>query len=98
MLATDKPTVHSSGAEVWRGFSGELGARLAARAESHDASDAFVTENYVELKAYGAFSAAVPRDLGGGGASHREVCALIGEMAHSCGSTALALSMHTHLV
>jgi alkylation response protein AidB-like acyl-CoA dehydrogenase len=64
----------------------------------HDANDAFVAENYVELKAYSAFSAAVPRDLGGGGASHAEVCGVIRDVAHSCGSTALALSMHSHLV
>ena len=43
-------------------------------------------------------SALVPSELGGGGASHGEACQLLREMAHHCGSTALALSMHTHLV
>ena len=40
----------------------------------------------------------VPEDLGGGGASFRETCAMLGELAHGCPSTSLALSMHTHLV
>jgi alkylation response protein AidB-like acyl-CoA dehydrogenase len=43
-------------------------------------------------------SALVPSELGGGGATHGEVCQTLREMAHYCGSTALALSMHTHLV
>src|SRR5919205_1237533 len=98
MLATDERTVDLHGARDWRAIARELGPGFAARAETHDANDAFVAENYVELKAYGAFSAGVPRDLGGGGASHAELCALIRDVAHSCGSTALALSMHMHLV
>src|SRR5262245_36822230 len=98
MLATDKRTVDRLGIGDWRRIERELGPGFAARAATHDANDAFVAENYVELKAYGAFSAAVPRDLGGGGASHAELCALIREVAHSCGSTALALAMHMHLV
>jgi alkylation response protein AidB-like acyl-CoA dehydrogenase len=98
MLASDERTVDLHGAGDWRAIARELGPGFAARAATHDATDAFVADNYVELKAKGAFSAAVPRDLGGGGASHAELCTLIREVAHSCGSTALALSMHTHLV
>jgi alkylation response protein AidB-like acyl-CoA dehydrogenase len=89
---------NQANAQHWRAIARELGPRFAARASAHDANDAFVAENYVELKAYGAFSAGVPRDLGGGGATHAELCALIRELAHSCGATALALAMHTHLV
>jgi alkylation response protein AidB-like acyl-CoA dehydrogenase len=91
------PTDQAS-ARDWRAIARELGPRFAARASAHDANDAFVAENYVELKAYGAFSAGVPLDLGGGGATHAELCALIRELAHSCGATALALAMHTHQV
>src|SRR5690349_15610714 len=98
MLATDDYTVDEHGAGDWRAIARELGPGFAARAATHDANDAFVADNYVELKAKRAFSAAVPRDLGGGGASHAELCALVREVAHSCSSTALALSMHTHLV
>ncbi len=85
-------------ARDWHAIARELGPRFAARASAHDTSDAFVAENYVELKAYGAFSVGVPLDLGGGGATHAELCALIRELAYSCGATALALAMHTHQV
>jgi alkylation response protein AidB-like acyl-CoA dehydrogenase len=40
----------------------------------------------------------VPGELGGGGATHTELCELVRELAHHCPSTALVLSMHTHLV
>jgi alkylation response protein AidB-like acyl-CoA dehydrogenase len=76
----------------------ELGPRFAARAAEHDASDAFVAENYAELKGRGAFAAGIPEELGGGGASYPELCAMLGALARYCSSTALALSMHTHLV
>jgi alkylation response protein AidB-like acyl-CoA dehydrogenase len=77
---------------------GELGPAFAARAAAHDANDSFVADNYTELKKRKLFSAGVPAELGGGGASYTELCTLLREMAHYCGSTALALSMHTHLL
>ncbi len=92
------PATDQTSARNWRAIARELGPRFAARTGAHDANDAFVAQNYVELEAYGAFSAGVPRDLGGGGASYAELCALIRELAHSCGATALALAMHTHQV
>jgi acyl-CoA dehydrogenase len=76
----------------------ELGPGFAARAAIHDAEDSFVAENYAELKARKAFAAAVPAELGGGGASHRELSDMLRVLGRYCGSTSLALSMHTHLV
>ena len=76
----------------------EIGPAFAARAAEHDANDSFVAENYAELKSRGFFAAGVPSELGGGGASHAELCAMLRELAHHCSSTALALSMHTHQV
>ncbi len=76
----------------------ELGPRFAARAAEHDANDRFVAENYADLKARRVFSAAVPAELGGGGATYRELGEMLRVLAHSCSSTALALSMHTHAV
>jgi Acyl-CoA dehydrogenases len=43
-------------------------------------------------------AAGVPSELGGGGASHRDLAAMLTELARHCGSTALAFSMHTHQV
>ena len=82
----------------WVVLARELGPRFAERAAAHDAADTFVTTNYAELKAHRVFSAGVPAELGGGGASHPELCAMLRTFAHYCSSTALALSMHTHLV
>jgi alkylation response protein AidB-like acyl-CoA dehydrogenase len=82
----------------WVGLANELGSRFAARITHHDAEDAFVHQNYAELKARRVFSAGVPAELGGGGASIPELCALLRTLARHCPSTALALSMHTHNV
>src|ERR687885_1687650 len=68
------------------------------RAAAHDADDSFVSENYAELREHRVLSAGIPTELGGGGASHRELCALLRILGQGCGSTALALSMHTHLL
>jgi alkylation response protein AidB-like acyl-CoA dehydrogenase len=76
----------------------ELGPRFAARAADYDAGDAFAAENFDELRAHGVFAVAVPRELGGGGASYAELCAMLRVLGCYCGSTALTLSMHTHTV
>jgi alkylation response protein AidB-like acyl-CoA dehydrogenase len=76
----------------------DLGKEFAQRAARHDGDDAFVSLNYAELKERRVLSAAIPEELGGGGASHREVCETLRTLAHYCSSTALALSMHQHLV
>lgn len=85
-------------AEDWVATMHTLGPRFAARAAAHDANETFVADNYVELKALGAFAAAIPTELGGGGASYGELADMLRTLARHCGSTALALSMHTHLV
>jgi acyl-CoA dehydrogenase len=82
----------------WAALARELGPRFAGRAADHDAADAFVADNYRELRARRVFSAGVPAELGGGGASHAELCGLVRVLAQYCGSTALALAMHTHQV
>ncbi|MGH3910747.1 MAG: acyl-CoA dehydrogenase family protein [Pseudonocardiaceae bacterium] len=82
----------------WVAQAREVGPAFAARAADHDERDAFVAENYAELMARRFFSAGVPAELGGGGASYPELGAMLRELAQHCGSTALALSMHTHLL
>jgi len=75
-----------------------LGARFRERARVHDLEGRFVAENYRELKEHKVMSAGIPKELGGGGASHAELCEFLRILGQYCGSTALALSMHTHLV
>ena len=88
----------NSSASKWVRLADELGPAVASRTARHDADDSFVKESFDELKKHGVFAAAVPAELGGGGATHRELCDMLRRLAHHCSSTALALSMHTHLV
>ncbi|MCB0628162.1 MAG: acyl-CoA dehydrogenase family protein [Saprospiraceae bacterium] len=82
----------------WTTTLHEIGPNFASRAAQSDRDGTFVFENYEELKAHRFFSAMVPEELGGGGMSYPEMCNLIRTMAHYCSSTALAFSMHQHLV
>jgi len=74
----------------------ELGRRFAA-AEVRD-EDLFVADNINALREAGLVEAGVPRELGGGGASHAELAEMLRVLGRYCGSTALAFSMHTHQV
>ncbi len=82
----------------WTELADELGIRFAARASECDEADEFVADNYAALKERGVFAAAVPEELGGGGATVADVAGMLRTLAHHCSSTALAVSMHTHLV
>ena len=82
----------------WVSLIDEVGQDCASRTADHDRDDSFVAENYDALRARNAFAAGVPSELGGGGASHRELCQMVRALARHCGSTGLAFSMHTHLV
>jgi len=75
-----------------------VGTDFAGRAAELDATDRFPAEGYETLRGHKVFSALVPETLGGGGASHKEMCEFLRKLAHCCPSTALALSMHQHLV
>jgi alkylation response protein AidB-like acyl-CoA dehydrogenase len=71
---------------------------LAAGAAEADEQDRFVAGNYALLKQAGLVEAGVPAELGGGGASIRDLAEMLRILAHGCSSTALAFSMHTHQV
>jgi alkylation response protein AidB-like acyl-CoA dehydrogenase len=75
-----------------------IGPRFAEGAAERDAGDVFVADHYDVLKQHKVFSALVPAELGGGGVSHSAMCRFLCQLAHYCPSTALALSMHQHLV
>ncbi len=82
----------------WAAKARGLGPALSEAAARRDLEGTFVSESYALLTEHRFFSMGVPRELGGGGALHREICDTIREIAHHCGSTALAFSMHSHLV
>lgn len=75
-----------------------LAQTFSERAAAHDDTDTFVAENYQDLKQAGLISAGVPVELGGGGADVRTLCGMLRNIGGACGSTGLALSMHTHQV
>jgi len=75
-----------------------LAPTLSANAARHDAEGSFVAESHAALRDAGLLRAAVPIELGGDGATISDLAALQRELAHHCGSTALASSMHQHVV
>ncbi|KIT18104.1 acyl-CoA dehydrogenase family protein [Jannaschia aquimarina] len=79
-------------------IAGRLTKTFAKRAAESDENDRFVEANYADLKNVGLISAGVPRELGGGGADVRALCKMLRVISGACGSTGLALSMHTHQV
>ncbi len=97
-MTTLAPSQPTSTRTDWIAVAREVAERCAARAAAHDADDSFVADNYADLKKQRLFSAGVPADLGGGDATHAELCEILRVLGRACGSTALALSMHTHLV
>ena len=58
----------------------------------------FIASHYAVLKRRGLISAMIPSELGGGGANHSTVCAALRRLGYHDGATALALSMHQHLI
>lgn len=75
-----------------------LGPTLAEHAARHDRGGTLVRESLDALRAGGLLAAAVPTELGGGGATIAELTGLQRELGRHCGSTALASAMHQHVV
>jgi alkylation response protein AidB-like acyl-CoA dehydrogenase len=90
-----EPTVASSD---WKTKAYELSSLFKRRAAKYDQDNTFVYENYKELASNKIFSAMIPAALGGEGWQYSDMCFFLKELARSCSSTALALSMHQHLV
>ncbi len=82
----------------WIAKAAALGPTLAQAAARVDREGTFVIDNHRILAEQGFLAAGIPSELGGGGASHAEVSEMLRVLGRHCGSTALALSMHQHLV
>jgi len=78
-------------------LAAKAGAQCAPRAAEHDRDNTFVAENYDLLRDSGYARLAVPKELGGLGASMRQVCYAQAELAKYCGATALAINMHIYV-
>ncbi len=97
-MLLDVKTETAAGKIDWIERADRVAAEIAAQASLHDAEETFVFDAYERLKAEGFFSALVPAELGGGGAEFAEICGAVRRLGSVCGSTALAFSMHSHLV
>ncbi len=82
----------------WTATAQEIAEKIAPHCERHDSDDSFVEEGFAELTKTGFFKALVPSELGGGGAGVGEICDALRVLGATCGSTALAAAMHSHIV
>lgn len=86
------------GDSPWIAAARYLVPDLADRAAGLDASGQFAHDSYDLVRSRRFPSMLVPAELGGGGASFAEACAVLAELARGCPATSLALSMHQHLL
>ena len=82
----------------WTAKAQEIADKIAPHCERHDSADSFVEEGFGELADANFFAALVPAELGGGGASVGEICDALRTLGATCGSTALAAAMHSHII
>jgi acyl-CoA dehydrogenase len=76
----------------------QLGPTVAERSARHDDEGTFVSESFELLRRTGYLASPVPAALGGGDATIAEVAWAQHELAQHDSSTALASSMHLHVV
>ncbi len=95
--ASRSPAVHPDD-DRFVALAATLGAQFAPRAAEHDRQNTFVADNFRAMRESGYLRLAVPEELGGLGASMRQVCYAQAELAKHCASTALAVNMHHYLV
>ena len=80
----------------WRAVLAEIGPQIAEEGRRCDRTGDYVGANIKALRERGFFELGVPAELGGAGLSRAELSEMLRELAHFCGSTALAFAMHTH--
>lgn len=85
------------GDDAFVALAASLGEEFAPHAATHDRDNSFVFDNFTAMRAAGYLKLAVPQELGGLGASMRQVCFAQAELARYCASTALAVNMHLYL-
>ncbi len=83
--------------EEFIAWAAEFGPILDSHAAQHDREGSWVHESFESLRHAGMLALAVPTELGGMGATIRQVALVERELARHCGSTALAISMHHHV-
>jgi alkylation response protein AidB-like acyl-CoA dehydrogenase len=82
----------------WRDVLEQIGPQIAGEGRRCDQANEFVAANMATLREHGFLALGVPSEFGGAGLSRTELADMLRELAHHCGSTALAFAMHTHAV
>jgi alkylation response protein AidB-like acyl-CoA dehydrogenase len=82
----------------WRDVLEQIGPQIAEDGRRCDQANEFVGANMATLREHGFLALGVPSEFGGAGLSRTELADMLRELAHHCGSTALAFAMHTHAV
>lgn len=82
----------------WIDLARQVGEALELGVAERDRLGEISLEAFEELRATGLTAALVPAEAGGGGASHADAGRLLRQLARHDGATAVALSMHMHLV
>ncbi|MCV2490762.1 acyl-CoA/acyl-ACP dehydrogenase [Geodermatophilus sp. YIM 151500] len=83
--------------EQFVALAADIGRRAAEHEPEHDRDATFVAEAYDAMRETGYLGLAVPADLGGLGASWRQVVLAQHELARWSGSASLASAMHHYL-
>lgn len=79
-----RPAAVHPGGDDFIALAAELGAEFAPRAAGHDRENTFVAENFERLRESGYLRLAIPEELGGLGATMRQVCFAQAELAKHC--------------
>jgi alkylation response protein AidB-like acyl-CoA dehydrogenase len=91
-------TIHTESRQDLVDRATAVGEQIRHDTARHDRDGSFVSEAFELLRDEGLLRIAVPTDLGGSGATIRQVAAVQQELARHCGATALASAMHQHVV
>src|SRR5262249_36520855 len=93
-----RPTDAGEMAVAWAEVDHDIGTELEPGAADRDRPGEISVEAFEILRASGLTSALVPREFGGGGATHEEMGRILRELGRHDAATAVTLSMHSHLV
>ena len=84
--------------QKWLNTLEKIGPALEECGKRDEDNDKFCADNYTLLRENRFFSALVPSEFGGGGVSFETMCSLLKGIAGYHPSTALSLSMHSHVI
>ena len=82
----------------WVATARRLGTGLEPGVADRDRDGAIAVDGFQQLRATGLSRALVPVEFGGGGASHEEIGDVLRKLARYDSATAVAFSMHAHVL